>query len=187
VMLGYSDSTKEVGPLPATLALYDAQTELTAWAKRRGIRLTMFHGRGGALGRGGGPANRAVRAQAPGSVAFRFKVTEQGEVIFARYGNAAIARRHLEQVASAVLEASTTPTRKEPGARFAGLAQQIGSAALPDIAAWWKPKGLRNGSPRSARWKSWGECASPPGPSAAARGKPSTTYARSRGCSRGRR
>jgi phosphoenolpyruvate carboxylase len=103
---------------------------LTAWAKRRGIRLTMFHGRGGALGRGGGPANRAVRAQAPGSVAFRFKVTEQGEVIFARYGNAAIARRHLEQVASAVLEASTAPARSEPGARFAGLAQQIGSAAL---------------------------------------------------------
>ena len=130
VMLGYSDSTKEVGPLPATLALYDAQTELTAWAVRRGIRLTMFHGRGGALGRGGGPANRAVRAQAPGSVAFRFKVTEQGEVIFARYGNAAIARRHLEQVASAVLEASTAATRSEPGARFAGLAQEIGSAAL---------------------------------------------------------
>jgi len=130
VMLGYSDSTKAVGPLPATLALYEAQTELTAWAKRRGIRLTMFHGRGGALGRGGGPANRAVRAQAPGSVAFRFKVTEQGEVIFARYGNAAIARRHLEQVASAVLEASTATTRSEPGARFGSLAREIVSAAL---------------------------------------------------------
>jgi phosphoenolpyruvate carboxylase len=130
VMLGYSDSTKEVGPLPATLALYGAQTELTAWAKRRGIRLTMFHGRGGALGRGGGPANRAVRAQAPGSVAFRFKVTEQGEVIFARYGNAAIARRHLEQVASAVLEASATSTHAEPGARFGTLARAMSSAAL---------------------------------------------------------
>ena len=130
VMLGYSDSTKEVGPLPATLALYDAQTALTAWAKRHGIRLTMFHGRGGALGRGGGPANRAVRAQAPGSVDFRFKVTEQGEVIFARYGNAAIARRHLEQVASAVLEASSTTPRSEPGDRFAALAQKIGARAL---------------------------------------------------------
>jgi phosphoenolpyruvate carboxylase len=130
VMLGYSDSTKEVGPLPATLALYEAQSQLTEWAKRRGIRLTMFHGRGGALGRGGGPANRAVRAQAPGSVAFRFKVTEQGEVIFARYGNAAIARRHLEQVASAVLEASAATTRSEPGTRFNALAREIGSAAL---------------------------------------------------------
>ncbi len=129
VMLGYSDSTKEVGPLSATLALYQAQSNLTAWAKRRGVRLTMFHGRGGALGRGGGPANRAVRAQAPGSVAGRFKVTEQGEVIFARYGNAAIARRHLEQVASAVLEATTSPARSEPSRRFRKLAVEVDAAA----------------------------------------------------------
>jgi len=129
VMLGYSDSTKEVGPLPATLALYEAQAQLTAWAKRRRVRLTMFHGRGGALGRGGGPANRAVRAQAPGSVAGRFKVTEQGEVIFARYGNAAIARRHLEQVASAVLEASTATSRVDPSRRFRSLALEVDAAA----------------------------------------------------------
>ena len=129
VMLGYSDSTKEVGPLSATLALYEAQSNLTAWAKRRRVRLTMFHGRGGALGRGGGPANRAVRAQAPGSVAGRFKVTEQGEVIFARYGNAAIARRHLEQVASAVLEATTAPARSEPSRRFRKLAADVDAAA----------------------------------------------------------
>lgn len=132
VMLGYSDSTKEVGPLSATLALYDAQSALTAWAAKNDLRLTLFHGRGGALGRGGGPANRAVRAQAPGSVGGHFKVTEQGEVIFARYGNQAIARRHLEQVASAVLEASTPPRRKtskparEP---FRRLAQQVDAAA----------------------------------------------------------
>ena len=68
--------------------------------------LVLFHGRGGALGRGGGPAGRAVLAQAPGSVAGRFKVTEQGEVIFARYGHPVIAQRHLEQVTSAVLLAS---------------------------------------------------------------------------------
>ena len=129
VMLGYSDSTKEVGPMSATLALYGAQSALTAWAKRRNVQLTMFHGRGGALGRGGGPANRAVRAQAPGSVAGRFKVTEQGEVIFARYGNAAIARRHLEQVASAVLEASTSRSRSEPGQRFRSLARRVDAAA----------------------------------------------------------
>jgi phosphoenolpyruvate carboxylase len=129
VMLGYSDSTKEVGPLSATLALYQAQLELTAWAARRRIRLTMFHGRGGALGRGGGPANRAVRAQAPGSVAGRFKVTEQGEVIFARYGNAAIAKRHLEQVASAVLEASTATVRLEPARRFQSMAVEVDAAA----------------------------------------------------------
>jgi phosphoenolpyruvate carboxylase len=106
VMLGYSDSTKEVGPVSASLALYEAQAELVRWAANRGVRLTLFHGRGGALGRGGGPANRAIRAQAPGSIAGHFKVTEQGEVVFARYSNPAIARRHLEQVASAVLMAS---------------------------------------------------------------------------------
>ncbi|HKW77816.1 MAG TPA: phosphoenolpyruvate carboxylase, partial [Candidatus Limnocylindria bacterium] len=66
VMLGYSDSAKEIGPLSATLALHDAQAALTAWARRNDVKLTLFHGRGGALGRGGGPANRAVRAQAPG-------------------------------------------------------------------------------------------------------------------------
>jgi phosphoenolpyruvate carboxylase len=106
VMLGYSDSTKEVGPVSASLALYSAQADLVRWAKDRGVQLTLFHGRGGALGRGGGPANRAIRAQAPGSIGGHFKVTEQGEVVFARYSNPAIARRHLEQVASAVLVSS---------------------------------------------------------------------------------
>jgi phosphoenolpyruvate carboxylase len=132
VMLGYSDSTKEVGPLSATLALYRAQEELTEWAARHDVGLTLFHGRGGALGRGGGPANRAVRAQAPGSVGGHFKVTEQGEVIFARYGNKAIAKRHLEQVASAVLEASAP--RIKAGARpvaerFRELAIKVDDAA----------------------------------------------------------
>jgi phosphoenolpyruvate carboxylase len=107
VMLGYSDSAKDVGFLAANLALYRAQRELAHWARRNRVELTLFHGRGGALGRGGGPAGRAIRGQAPGSVAGRFKVTEQGEVIFARYGHPAIGRRHLEQVTWAVLLAST--------------------------------------------------------------------------------
>jgi phosphoenolpyruvate carboxylase len=126
VMLGYSDSAKQAGPLSATLALHEAQAALTAWAAKNNLRLTLFHGRGGALGRGGGPANRAVRAQAPGSVAGHFKVTEQGEVIFARYGNRAIARRHLEQVTSAVLEASVPRSaRSDPANRFRELAALI--------------------------------------------------------------
>jgi phosphoenolpyruvate carboxylase len=126
VMLGYSDSAKEIGPTSATLALHDAQAALAGWAKANRLRLTLFHGRGGALGRGGGPANRAVRAQAPGSVAGHFKVTEQGEVIFARYGNRAIARRHLEQVTSAVLEASIAgASRADPARRFRELASAI--------------------------------------------------------------
>jgi phosphoenolpyruvate carboxylase len=113
VMLGYSDSAKELGTVSATLRLYDMQLKLARWAASNDIKLVLFHGRGGALGRGGGPAGRAVLAQAPGSVDGRFKVTEQGEVIFARYGHPAIAQRHLEQVTSAVLLASVT----SPGTR----------------------------------------------------------------------
>jgi phosphoenolpyruvate carboxylase len=132
VMLGYSDSAKESGPVAATFALYDAQAALVAWAAARDVRLTIFHGRGGALGRGGGPANRAILAQAPGSMAGGFKVTEQGEVIFARYGNAAIARRHLEQVASAVLVASDPHVEDRAtraATRFRPLAERLGTSA----------------------------------------------------------
>ncbi|NBE98327.1 phosphoenolpyruvate carboxylase [Nonomuraea sp. KC401] len=132
IMLGYSDSAKELGPAAATLRLYEAQEELTAWAAEHDVKLRMFHGRGGALGRGGGPANRAVLAQAPGSVAGRFKVTEQGEVIFARYGHIAIARRHLEQVANAVLLASSPAIGARTAAaaeRFRGLAEQVATAS----------------------------------------------------------
>jgi phosphoenolpyruvate carboxylase len=131
VMLGYSDSAKEAGPVAATLALFDAQARLAAWSAAHDVRLTLFHGRGGALGRGGGPANRAVLAQAPGSVAGRFKVTEQGEVIFARYLNPAIATRHLEQVASAVLLASTDAAQEQASLaarEFRPLADRIGPA-----------------------------------------------------------
>lgn len=132
VMLGYSDSAKDVGPVSATLALYDVQASLAAWAGENDVTLTLFHGRGGALGRGGGPANRAVQAQAPGSVDGRFKLTEQGEVIFARYGNVTIARRHIEQVASAVLMASTPSVEhraRSAAAGFASLAERLDQAA----------------------------------------------------------
>lgn len=107
VMLGYSDSSKESGFLAANWLLYRAQEALVAVARRHAVTLTLFHGRGGAIGRGGGPANRAILAQAPGSVDGRLKFTEQGEVIAAHYADAAIAQRHLEQVAAAVLLAST--------------------------------------------------------------------------------
>ena len=103
VMLGYSDSAKGAGPVTAAFALYETSTRLVEWAAGRDLRLTLFHGRGGALGRGGGPAHRAVLAQAPGSVAGRFKVTEQGEIVAARYGDLDIAERHLEQVTAATL------------------------------------------------------------------------------------
>ncbi len=132
VMLGYSDSAKDIGPLSATLLLYDAQAALAAWAARNDIELTLFHGRGGSLGRGGGPVNRAILAQPPGSVAGRFKVTEQGEVIHARYGNPRIAERHLEQVTGAVLLAGTKSNEDRnaaAAARFNDLGHQMEAAS----------------------------------------------------------
>ena len=131
-MLGYSDSAKELGPASATLRLFDTQARLAEWAAAHGVRLTLFHGRGGALGRGGGPAGRAVLAQAPGSVNGSFKVTEQGEVIFARYGQPAIAKRHLEQVSSAVLLASSVRIAERNAAAAAShrdMADRIDAAA----------------------------------------------------------
>ncbi|MGP1674145.1 MAG: phosphoenolpyruvate carboxylase, partial [Candidatus Limnocylindrales bacterium] len=107
VMLGYSDSNKESGFLAAAWMLHRAQQALVAVARARNVELTLFHGRGGAIGRGGGPANRAILGGAPGSVDGRLKLTEQGEVIAANYADPAIARRHLEQLTGAALIAST--------------------------------------------------------------------------------
>ncbi len=117
VMVGYSDSAKETGVLAASLALYEAQGAIAAWGRRRGLKVTIFHGRGGALGRGGGPTARAIVAQPPGSVDGRFKVTEQGEVAFARYGDPDVAWHHLEQLARAVA-AAPGPDRPDPADAF---------------------------------------------------------------------
>ena len=132
VMLGYSDSAKELGPASATLRLFETQAALAAWAHSHDVKLTLFHGRGGALGRGGGPAGRAVLAQAPGSVDGRLKVTEQGEVIFARYGRQEIGLRHMEQVTSAVLLASA-PSLAERNEASAAAFGELASAI--DLAA----------------------------------------------------
>jgi len=132
VMLGYSDSSKDVGPVAANLALYEAQAQISAWAQAEGIELTLFHGRGGALGRGGGPANSAILAQPPHSVDGRFKLTEQGEVIFARYGDPAIAMRHIDQVAAATLLASAPSIEqrnRDAAARYADVAATMDAAS----------------------------------------------------------
>lgn len=148
VMLGYSDSSKDVGPVAANLALYQAQAAISAWARENGIELTLFHGRGGALGRGGGPANSAILAQPPHSVDGRFKLTEQGEVIFARYGDPAIAMRHIDQVAAAILLASAPSNEERNRAaaeRYADVAATLDAASrerffalvkAPGFASW---------------------------------------------------
>ncbi len=110
VMLGYSDSNKESGYVAANWLLHRAQERLVAVARAGGIELTLFHGRGGAVGRGGGPTHRAVLAAPPGAVDGRLKLTEQGEVIAARYANPVLALRGLQQVASATFATALPET-----------------------------------------------------------------------------
>jgi phosphoenolpyruvate carboxylase len=116
VMIGYSDSNKDCGYLAANWALYRAQESIARVADEHGVALTLFHGRGGSVARGGGPAGRAIRAQPPGTVRGRFRVTEQGETIASRYANHDLAHRHLEQIVSAVLLASAATASDAPPA-----------------------------------------------------------------------
>jgi phosphoenolpyruvate carboxylase len=122
VMVGYSDSNKDGGYLAATWATYQAQQDLAAATAEAGVELTVFHGRGGAVGRGGGPMGRAILARPAPAASPVFKLTEQGEVIFARYGSLPIAERHIEQVVHALLLSSSA--RRAPGAA-AGLAEWV--------------------------------------------------------------
>jgi len=106
VMLGYSDSNKDGGYLAANWALYRAELDLVESARKTGIRLRLFHGRGGTVGRGGGPSYDAILAQPPGAVSGSLRITEQGEVIAAKYAEPRIAHRNLETLLAATLEAT---------------------------------------------------------------------------------
>lgn len=109
VMIGYSDSAKDAGQIAATWGQYRAQEALTRLCKKHGVHLTLFHGRGGTVGRGGGPAHVAILSQPPGSVNGAIRVTEQGEMIRFKFGIPDIAVRSLELYCSAVMEASLIP------------------------------------------------------------------------------
>jgi phosphoenolpyruvate carboxylase len=106
VMLGYSDSNKDGGYLAANWALYRAELDLVESAQKTGIRLRLFHGRGGTVGRGGGPSYDAILAQPPGAVNGSLRITEQGEVIAAKYAEPRVAHRNLETLLAATLEAT---------------------------------------------------------------------------------
>lgn len=114
VMLGYSDSTKDGGYLSACWALHQAQKELVELASKRNVRLTFFHGRGGSLGRGGGPAARSILSLPAGTFHGAFRITEQGEVLADRYDDPAIAHRHLEQVIGSSILAAGKPIQPDP-------------------------------------------------------------------------
>ena len=106
VMLGYSDSNKDGGYLTANWELYKAEIDLVKVFEKHGIELRLFHGRGGSVGRGGGPSYEAIRAQPPGSVNGQIRITEQGEVISSKYSNPEIGRRNLETLIAATMEAT---------------------------------------------------------------------------------
>ncbi|GAA5110319.1 phosphoenolpyruvate carboxylase [Alloalcanivorax gelatiniphagus] len=109
VMIGYSDSAKDAGFLGAAWAQFSAQEKLTGLFRDQGVPLTLFHGRGGSISRGGSPTRMALLSQPPGSVAGRIRVTEQGEVIRFKYGRPSVAAYNLEQYVAATLEATLLP------------------------------------------------------------------------------
>ncbi|WP_043446516.1 phosphoenolpyruvate carboxylase [Halotalea alkalilenta] len=109
VMIGYSDSAKDAGQLAAAWAQYRAQEALVRICQRQGVALTLFHGRGGTVGRGGGPVHAAILSQPPGSVSGSLRVTEQGEMIRFKFGQPDIASRNMEIYVGAVLEATLSP------------------------------------------------------------------------------
>src|SRR5690606_5743099 len=129
IMIGYSDSNKDAGYLAARWELYQAQERLAEVCAEHDVQLTLFHGRGGTIARGGGPVHEAILAQPPASVNGRIRLTEQGEVISERYGHPAIARRHLEQMVHAVLVTSS------PGYAQAHTPAPAWREAMEELAA----------------------------------------------------
>ncbi len=132
VMIGYSDSAKDAGQLSAAWGLYCAQEQLVELAAKYEIKLTLFHGRGGTVARGGGPAHAAIRSQPPGSVNGSMRVTEQGEVIQSKYGVPGMAAESLKTYLCAVLDATLTPP-PEPKQAWRDTMDTLSAIALKEF------------------------------------------------------
>jgi phosphoenolpyruvate carboxylase len=141
VMLGYSDSNKDGGYLSSSWSLYKATQELMRVCRAHGVRLRLFHGRGGTVGRGGGPSYEAVLSQPPGSVDGALRLTEQGEVIASKYADPENGRRNLEILAAATLEASMAADGAV-GERNAQIMEELSQLALADYKSLVKTPGF---------------------------------------------
>ena len=128
IMIGYSDSAKDAGRLSADWALYRAQEEVVAACEQAGVRLTLFHGRGGSIGRGGGPTYLAIQSQPPGSIRGTLRATEQGEMIQAKFGLVDIAIRTLEVYTTATVEAAVAP-QPSPRSEWRACMEQVAARA----------------------------------------------------------
>jgi phosphoenolpyruvate carboxylase len=135
VMIGYSDSNKESGFLQSSWSLYQAQKALAEIQRRSGMTIQLFHGRGGSIGRGGGPANRAILAQPTGTINGRLRFTEQGEVIADRYGSADLAARHLEQIMNAVFRTSFALDADRPPPTWERVLERLAERAARQYRA----------------------------------------------------
>jgi phosphoenolpyruvate carboxylase len=135
VMIGYSDSNKDGGYVAATWHTYRAQESLARAASAMGVELRVFHGRGGAVGRGGGPMGRAILARPPEASPPNLKVTEQGEVIFARYSHPAIAERHFEQIIYSLLLSSLGATEDAPQAEWIATMERLAASSRAHYTA----------------------------------------------------
>ena len=118
IMLGYSDSNKDGGYISSTWGLYQAEIGLVRLFQQHNIRIRLFHGRGGSVGRGGGPSYQAILAQPAGSVGGQIRITEQGEVLTAKYGDDSNARHNLAALIAATLEATLLPAAPDPDVKL---------------------------------------------------------------------
>ncbi len=127
IMIGYSDSNKECGYLTSRWELYKAQIQLSKMAQKEGITLRIFHGRGGSVGRGGGPTNQAILSQPPHTINGQIKITEQGEVISDHYGDPLTAEAHLNPIINAVFRASLATDNRLAKKKWTDVLEKLSS------------------------------------------------------------